>query len=544
MATNVFQITPYSSFRFVNEAGITDDRYHTLPFDERPDPLNYFQKIQKTDTNFRVQLLSDFVPTFQIFTCKDIFVKTVDFSTRTVVDATYLLYDAEVDFSDLDEGSYYGKLTYVDELTVLQDIRTSPLYIAEDHPETFLYQSTNTYNDKGVVFVNDDKSLMIFSIRVESSFDEFQPLSDDVGFVDQPYDVEVLNNTPYQNEKLYIYIVPDWMIWKLNLYFTLNKVKVEQTYYARVEGNKFSPTRPDYGTLLPNGLLRPTFWSIDIIPNFNFNLEQINPGDTPTGEIVVIKKVWPLPPFTASFTASFTIAGVFKTFSNLIRVAITNTGLDEFTMKLGTTVGGDEIATLDVKPILTGSYDVGHNFSGVTTVHVTIPSGVNIKALFDYNQYDAPDITPPDAGITGSMPKGATLVYTELVIGDFALDWNVGTGLGQRAWTGWGLCDGQDGRPNRSNKYSRGWDKSQPDQRGQQVGNPGSLLVQSENQVGRHRHLTPNSNDANGFGKPATGDRPQEGPDMFTNYNTDVDPDPMDISPDSLYDVWVIKITD
>src|ERR1700704_4274783 len=106
MATTVFQVTPYSSFRFVNENPAADPRYHTVLFDDRLDPTNYFQKIQKDDTNLRVQLLSDFVPILALYTCHDIFVKYIPFTSRAIQNATFLVYDAEPDFTDVDEGAY------------------------------------------------------------------------------------------------------------------------------------------------------------------------------------------------------------------------------------------------------------------------------------------------------------------------------------------------------------------------------------------------------------------------------------------------------
>src|ERR1051325_3657510 len=233
MATTVFQVSPYSSYRFANEAGITDSRYHTVLFDDRFDPTNYFQKVQKNDTNLRVQLLSDFVPTLGLYDCHDKFIKNVAFTSRVITNASFLVYDAVPDYSDVPEGSYYLKLTYTDENDVLQDLRTSPLNVAEDWPGTLLLEYTNTYNDKGVIFVNEDKSLLVFGFRIEASFDEYQPLSADVDYIDQVYDSEVLNNTPYDNEKLYIGTdqatggAPDWAIKKMNLIFTLNKVAID-----------------------------------------------------------------------------------------------------------------------------------------------------------------------------------------------------------------------------------------------------------------------------------------------------------------------------
>jgi len=546
VATTVFQVSLFSSYRFANESPVSDGRYHTMPFDDRFDPTNYFQKVQKDDNNLRVQLLSDFVPTLALYDCHDKFIKDIPFTSRTIQNASFLVYDAVPDYTGVAEGSYYLKLTYTDENSVVQDLRTSPLNVADDWEGTLLLEYTNTFNDKGVIFVNDDKSLLVFGFRIEASFDEYQPLSDDIDYIDQVHDSEVLNNTPYDNEKLYIGTdqvtggAPDWAIKKMNLIFTLNKVAIDNQYYNRVDGSKFSPTRPDHGELINGANVRPTYWSIDIIPNLNFNLQQLNTGDIPTGDIIVIKKAWPLTPTV--FTGSFSVAGVFTDNTNLIRLALWNNGLDAFDVLIGTTPGAQDIAKFEVTADLTNSLDIGHPFNSATTVYVTMPDGVNVKAYLDYNQYDSAAIDP--IAPTSFGFKGMTMIYTEITEGDFALDFNIATGLGLRNYVGWALCDGQNDTQDRTGKYSRCWNKSLPLTRGTRTGNENSQLIQTEDQVGRHRHLTPNSNDASGYGKPATGDRPQEGPDMYTNYNRDTEAEPMDISPDSLEDVWIVKITD
>lgn len=572
MATTVFQITPYSSYRFVNENPAVDSRYHTVLFDNRFDPLNYKQKVQQDDNNLRVQLLSDFVPTLGLYDCHDKFIKNVAFTNRAIQNATFKVYDAVPDFSDVAEGAYYLKLTYTDENTTVQDLRTSPLNVAADWAGTLLLEYTNTFNDKGVIFVNDDNSLLVFGFRIEASFDEYQPMSDDVDYTDQVHDSEVLNNTPYDNEKLYIGTdqltggAPDWAIKKMSLIFTLNKVAVDNQYYNRVDGAKFTAVRPDHGVMIGGYNFRPTYWSIDIIPNQNFNLEQLTTGDVPAGDLIVIKKAI----IFTGVAASFSVAGKFTVNSNLIRLAIENNGLDLFTMLLGTSLGGHDIATIEVvnnpdtgTPDITGSYDIGHVFKVPQTVFVTVPGGVSLKVTFDYNQYDAP-VLNPTTPTAGSSPKGSVAIYEEITPGDFVLDWDIGSGLGLRAWVGWCLS-GTNGTKDRSGKYSQGWNKTLPLTRGTEVGNSGNELTLTRDvlpaegiamfttdvNVTRGDTITEDSNVARANNS-STG--------IYLNYElskgtTGVEPtlgisaklgdgDPLPVAPDSWIDVWVVKITD
>lgn len=567
MATTVFQITPYSSYSLMRDGFTIDDRYHTVPFDDRPDPTQYFQKIQTGDNNLRVQLLSDFTPTLRLYDCNDVFIKNIAFTSRTIVGASFLVYDAVPDYSDVPEGAYYLKLTYTDETDTLQTLRTFMLDMADDWPDTMLLEYTNTFNDKGVIFVNDDNTLMVFGFRMELSFDEYQPLSLDIDYIDQNYDNEVLNNTPYDNEKLYTQVAPDWAIKKMNLVFTLNKVAIDNQYYNRVDGSKFTPVRPDHGVMIDGLNFRPTCWSIDIIPNQNFNLQQYQTGVVPTGDLIVIKKA----KIYDSVAADFTATGLFTINSNLIRLAITNKNFDVFTLKLGTSTGDDDIATIEVvnnpdtgTPDLTSSYDIGHLFNTPTDVFVSGIDGTNLKVAFDWNQYDAPTLNPVTPGT--AAPKGTVTIYEEITLGDFVLDWDIGTGLGLRNWVGWCLS-GTNGTKNRAGKYSQGWNKAEvgPSTRGTEVGNSnneveitrdflpaeGIALFDANVNNTRGDIITTGSNVARSGNPPSstylnyellkgvTGEEPSLGISQKLGSGN-----PLSIEPDSWIDVWVVKITD
>jgi hypothetical protein len=563
-----FQISPFSSTRFVNENPVYDPSFNTRPFDDAIDGLDYFQKVQKNDSNFRVWLLSAYDDVaLKLYTCDDKLFKTVELINGPVItDAPFLIYKGVVDFSDVDPGSYYLKLTYTDNTATIQDLRSAPLDVEELHEGTLAYDYTNTFNDKGVVFINDDNSLEVFRVRVEGSIDEYQPLSDDVEFIDQYHDIDVLNNTPYDQHKNYIGTsnqggIPDWLIKKMNLIFTLNKVQIDGVLFAKVEGSKFTPTRPDSG-YLRNGniLVRPTFWVIEIQPNDNFFQGQFSTGPSSNSDIIVIKKAKTFD----NVGADFSVAGLFTDNTNLIRLAIINKNQDTFTLKLGTTAGGSEIATIvaEIDPVsgvvpLVSSNDIGHPFTAPTEVFISGINGTNLKLTFDYNQYDAAPINPPANG-TGGFVKGTLYIYYERTPGDFALDWDAGSGQGKRDFLGCSLA-GFNGVPDRANKYSRGWDKTVPTDRGQEIGAPGNLiaiekanlpaegLAMFDNSVNTTRGDIPttNSNVARS-GNPPTGQylnyeslKGRAGQEPTLGLTAKMgDGDHIDISPDSIADVY------
>lgn len=481
-----FQISPFSSTRFVNENPVYDPSFNTRPFDDKIDGLDYFQPVQKNDSNFRVWLLSQFDDVaLSLHSCNDTQIKTVEFLPGPVIDgAPFLIYTAVVDFSDVAPGAYYLKLTYTDDNDTVQDLRSAPLDVDDLHENTLAYDYTNTYNDKGVVFINDDNSLVVFRVRVEGSIDEYQPSSDDVEYTDQYHDVDVLNNTPWDAHKNYIGTshqggIPDWYIKKMNLIFTLNKVQIDGVLYAKVEGAKFTPTRPDSGYLRDgNILVRPTFWVIEIQPNDNFYQGQFSTSGKSNSDIIVIKKAKILD----NIGANFSVAGLFTVNSNLIRIAIVNKDQDAFVMNIGTTAGGAEIGSIvaEIEPVsgvvpAISSNDIGHPFEAPTEVFISGINGTNLKVTFDYNQYDAAPLNPAANGV-GGFVKGTLYTYYERATGDFDQDWDIGSGQGRRDFLGCSLA-GFNGVPNRAGKYSRGFDHTVPSDRGQEIGAPGNLLA-------------------------------------------------------------------
>lgn len=455
-----FQIPLANSLRWVNQNPVINPEYNTQSFDDFTDPYNYFHKRQ-TNGKEPIQLISDFVPTLEFFTCDDVLYLNVPINAvpTLIKDVSFLIYEAEVDYSLFaPDEIYYGKITYVDENAVTQDWRTTPIDVQVKHANTLLYQYKNSYNDKGIVFDTG----IIFNNRIEGNLREYQPKSDRQQYEDQEYNGMLLNGIPYRNFNNYIGIaegIPDWLIDKVNIIFTFDQVQIDGTYYIATNGTEFKPTRPT------NQERQDGFWSLEVQSVPNFFLDKFITGETPSGDYVVIKKALTYD----NVGASFAVAGVFKENINLIRLAVYNYALDTFTMLIGETLGGDEIGTFEFEGELTDSLDCGHLFNGVATVYITVPTGVNLKVIFDYNQYDAKPVGPTTP--VPAFPKGYQGMYYEVDPGDFDIHWNSATGLG-RVGTGYEGCAivNTNGIEDMSGQAMIAWDISLPDERNEVVG--------------------------------------------------------------------------
>lgn len=493
--------------RWTNENPTFDARYNTLPFDSQVDQQSYAQPWQTND-NPPIQLLSDWVPACKLYTCHDVFVRDVALNSiaTSLIDQTFLCYQGVFDFSGLAPGRYYANITYTDDDDVVQSWITCPLDIQAIHPETMLYQYQNSYNVKDIIFTPGD---LILQLRVEANMvGGYQPKSNRQTFDDQSYNPTLLNGIPFRVFTNYILGTggPDWVVDKLNLVFTCDQVKIDNEFYVATNGTDFKAERPS------KQLNQDGMWSIELqtVPDFEFG--QLTAGTTPQGDLIVVRKVWPLAPFP-NFTGNFAVNGIFTTYSTLDYLQTINYGLQTFQLLLGTTPGGNDIldtqvgtpnADTSIDLIETHTFRRGLNVA--TTVYCTIPDGVNIKALFIYDQLDAPPLNVTPSGGSG-IPQGTVAYYKELVAGYFVRDWDIATGLGQvgSAYEGCQIFDQAAG------KVLVAWDRTtiDPDAgRGTpgvggalEIGNPGNEVTITREEL------------------------PNEGLGMFTNEinNTDAD---------------------
>lgn len=476
MATppNQYPLSPFFSFRWVNENPVIDSRYHTLPVDSLVDEGNYAQPWQ-TDDKGQIQYTNIFVPTCGLYTCDDVFVKEIPMLAINppLVNTDLICYNGEVDFSDVDPGRYYAKLTYTDENSVIQDWRTSPLDVEDDHPGTLLYEASNDRNEKGAIFLNPNP--IVINLRIHGMLRSPMPKSDAESEHDQYDNYEQLNSIPsetwtnlignsYGNVSNY-FRIPWWAIQKINLLYSLHNVLIDGQGFAKISGSEFTAFRVD------NQLNQDGYWAAEIQPNVSYPNEQYKTGETADGEYVVIYKSKTY----KNVGADFAISGVFVDDTNLIKVILFNNGGDAFTLKLGTSAGGAEIRKFDVPSTeVKNVLMVEWPFTTNATLYLSGLNGTDCKIIVVYDDFLAVN-TPPGPAVP-QWQKNTVYWYIEPIIAGsptFGTHFNVATGQGQAGTIYEGcVLAGTNGTLAITGAALQVWDKTKPLERQTFVGAP------------------------------------------------------------------------
>lgn len=519
-----FSISEYFSFRWLQRNPVFDNRYNAPPLDYAPS--GYMQPWQCGDDDHgsdtgQVQVLSDYELTLTIrdyYT--DAIIATPAFTVTAISGQTFSAYTASFDFSALSPGCYYGSISYTDEDEIVQYYDTDGWDVEPFHENTKLYEVTNTYNDKGIVFVNADQSTIIINLRCEGLLRSPIPKSDDEDFTDQTNNLTQLSAVPYETITDLIgyeeIVIPFWLIKKINLLYSLNKVKINGEYFTAISGSEWKPTRPS------NQFNEDGFWEIDIQPNNNYDFAQFDTtGSTPGSEFRVIIDSLPYP----GTTEAILISGFFKPRMKLNSLNIINTGGDAFTIYLGTTapvmgVASNDITTVYVETPVGGEtnnkakvYVINHLFDSLENVYIEFPTGVNIDMDVEYTDYVAPSVTP-DTGNT-RWSEDTLYTFVENTSGHFEREFDVATGLG-KVGTDHENCvlAGTAGTLDVTDMVVRAWDKTMPLLRDTSIG--ADTIIQTPSQVAAHEHLMFNGDSQNAGGNDLA--PPITGSPMYVTY--------------------------
>lgn len=506
-----FEISPYFTFRWCDN-DITSP-YNTLPLESQVDDLSYHQPVQcggggyQSDTG-QIQLTSDFVPTGSLhdFDTNE-FIKAIDFVPLdppiigtlpgTTTPITFIGYNAEIDFSDVPPGTYYGKITYTDGDVVNHDWRTNPLDVQIYHEGTQLFEATNFTNDKGIVFVNSDLTTLTIRKRIGSLIRSPLVKADADDYEDQYNDLTQETSIPFvvYTQLLYAangFLLPFYEIEKINLLYSLHQILIDGQPFAKIAKSDFKPTR---GDVSPQG----AWWEVDVQPNFNYPNEQFITGTPPDGDFIVIKRQVTY----LNKSANFAVTGIFSARKNLIRIAIVNNGGDIVTVLVGNAEDDDSFGTLVLPVDATDSIDIGRLFTVPTTVWISGIAGADLDITFDYNDYAAAAVVPPVS--TSLFAKNTVYYFQEVEPGSFATEFDVASGLGRIGTVHEGcVLAGRAGTPPMAGKVVKVWNSEEvgPSTRGTSIGS--DSLTLSLAQLPTHSHFAFNGDSQNASGNDIT----------------------------------------
>lgn len=426
------------------------DKYNTIPFDLQPTQRTvngcYYQKWEFGDDT-KIQYLSDY---------SDVTITVYKLGTRTAVativpvekvsniqNQTFKVYEAEFDFSDYGNGFFYAEISYVDDDAVLNIYQSQAWYTASKWPETVLFEYKNSFNNYSVVF----ETGIVFNTRLEAQIREFSPQFDDELYIDQMHNATQLGSVPFKQFKLTTQYLPDWALNLLNWVLNVDEKQIDSVYYEKTTGAKLEIQRVDgyaYGIA-----------TIDVTPVENFFLQRLKSGDMADGLYTIITKRLQY----IDNAVNRTITGVFRANTTLVRIDITNKGLDAFTVNVGTTDGGSELGQeVFTETDATGVVLIHEHFDSDTPIYITGVAGAQLNLFVIFDQDDEPAININGGEPTGLYAKGTFAYFLEIEGGDLEANWDLASGLGKpnTRYSNCAICDGRNGTPDETDTFTIG----------------------------------------------------------------------------------------
>ena len=440
----MFELALLNPLRFIDTGNIDFGFDGNFAIDQvlsYQDPKCYFQKWQRSDV-LKLQLLSDYIPENLVFkdTETDVLIleSVWQIQSTQLVGQTFSVYEISVPFNLLPNGRYYLEQRYTDANNLKHLLVSEPIFVADEHNGTTLLKYRHSENDFDVIFDTNIE----FQFRVESAIKNYMPGTDRTVFLDQMANPTLVSAMPYRKFKYFIGYgqgVPDWVFDKVTHILAVNQVKFNGIFYQVADGAEYEAERNDANNYIGG--------SIDVQPTDNrFNKYKTIDKDE-TNSFIPMQKI--LKYFNQG--DNVVVSGVFKNFSLLEKICISKRSAD-FTLKVGTTNGGDDIGEFEVNKD-ENTFTIEELFNVPATIYVSGLNGADVDMLMVYKQLDeAPVSTLPST--TSPEGIGSTKIYSELTDGDLERDFNVATGLGNSNtdWKGWAWMDGRNGTPNWTNR--------------------------------------------------------------------------------------------
>lgn len=204
-------------------------------------PASYNLKWQKTDTiPFQVltNALSPVVGT--IYDTCNVEIDTFNFVQKTdpAVKAPFILWEAQYALSGIDEGIYQLKITAGIGDT-LAELKSELIDVKDSHPNTFLFEYSDTRNKLGMVFTTG----FIGRLRVEGNLFNYDSDSNYSQFEDQPADLELVNGIPFDLFQLVVgwrsQGVPPYIRKIIEMILLMESCEIDGLEFTRSKDAKF-----------------------------------------------------------------------------------------------------------------------------------------------------------------------------------------------------------------------------------------------------------------------------------------------------------------
>lgn len=440
----MIKLSKLNPLRLIDTANIDsgfDGNFALNQLSDFQDKRCYFQPWKTTDT-LKLQAisteLSDVIGNFQIVNNTTGAILSTTAWTLIALPITgfpdYRIYELSIPLS-ITEAKYYASFgTFTSEV----------FEVKAECPNTVLVKYKNSENNYDVVFTTGIE----FQFRTESKVSFEKPGNEREVYPDQKRNQTQLFSLAFRNFKFYVGYktgVPFWVLDKYNQITQCDQITYDGIAYQVLAEADFEYEKNENNNFIGA--------SIEIEPvNNNFNKYITDGGDTSTEFIPMQKLKW-----YYEVGADFAISGIFKDNSDLEKIWIKKRSGGDILLKIGTTVGGDEIGTFLVDQ--TTSIKIQEEpFSAPTIVYLSGLTGADVDICIIWKQLDEPPIELP-VSTGGTLGKGAKCIFDAYDVGMLEEFWEVSTGLGKAntPWFGWSFA-GMNGTTITKDMYPIGVD--------------------------------------------------------------------------------------
>jgi|GEM_PF-1150274 len=425
-------------FRFV-EQKVANPKYATKTFDDFFDDC--FAQPWCTQEGTMLQILSDFEFTFDVYFADGLQRGELK-QSYTPLDKgivlsgqTFKVWEVSLDFPLYDEGKYFIEIVIDSWPNPLQ---SEPFEIFATAPEnTLLFEYKKTEVDGLVVWYEGFTP----SFRIYGGINLFKPGFEDTDFIDQEYNVTLLDSVVFRSFTLNVGNadgVPDWTVDKVNRILSCDILSADGDFYQKNDGAEWSLKRPDPTTS------NQKVWSgasIEIIPVDNNDELELEIDTSPEQDTITIVSK------SIKFDnngSDLVIPNIFSSGVVLQGIKVEAAGGLPIPLTIGTSVGGTQISKRVVELTEDDSWlEIGYPFKAIQTVYIGGLAGKTTDVYVYYLDLDAQPIPIGQNTVAEQVGLYASIYYSPPTQQDFEDNFDTVTGLGKvdTKWVDWKIDD-------------------------------------------------------------------------------------------------------
>lgn len=429
----------------------------------QPTSTCYCQKRQQNDPLQTLQFFSDWVPDLKFYRADGTLFTTIACTAQTTTITnpgfTALCYQANIDYSTFPTGKYNGRFHWVDDNNVDQYYQLMWINVAQKWQYTRIFEYKNDINDFGILFNVLKNTNTLFYARVEGSLiSTIQKFTGD-SYIDEEQNATALPSIAYEQKTLSLGFeegVPDWLGRVFNYILQCSFILIDGAPYQKVQGAKWDIIRPE---LASKNEETTSNYNIDVMLVDNAFVERLNSTNVALNGYTPFVRI----DQTLNGVGADSTIQLSGGWAGIHEVWIKNLNGVAFTLKIGTAPHANDIGEFDI-PTTDKVCEVKEGFySSSATVYLsglTAVAGVDVSVRVLWFDYNAVPVSGP-AAITpvSQLSRGGVISYKEILPGDFAVDFDLATGLGKVGgrFPNCAICDGRNGTDNLGGKFEVGF---------------------------------------------------------------------------------------